>query len=147
MAINGSIMFFYCYYGDCATGYYAAIADCLFESNWMALPIDLQKLFILMIGHSQKPIFFIKDMGLWNWIWKHFERSRENYKITWLKKKKMLILLDAESRYYILFDVQNLDRGIKYRKCFIFIFVSINKLQSNKLIFVISLKFKFWTNF
>lgn len=46
--------------------YYAAIADCLFESNWMALPIDLQKLFILMIGHSQKPIFFIKDMGLWN---------------------------------------------------------------------------------
>lgn len=72
---------------------------------------------------------------------RNVKRKLQNYLIE--KKKKMLILLDAESRYYILFDVQNLDRGIKYRKCFIFIFVSINKLQSNKLIFVISLKFKF----
>lgn len=34
------------------------MADCLFESNWQGLPVDLQKYVILMIKQSQEPLFY-----------------------------------------------------------------------------------------
>lgn len=57
-AIGIAKSFIYCYFGKCATDYYTSYAECLFESNWMVLPNDLQKYFILMISHAQKPLYY-----------------------------------------------------------------------------------------
>ena len=32
------------------------MANCLYESNWQRLPIELQKYFIIMIANTQKQI-------------------------------------------------------------------------------------------
>lgn len=65
---NGMTLFLYCYYGKCANEYSAAFADILYESNWILLSNDLQKTFILMIAHAQKPLsyhgFNIIDLNL-----------------------------------------------------------------------------------
>lgn len=51
-------LFLYCYYGERSTENYAAFGDCLYESNWMNLPKDLQKDFVLMIAHAQKELYY-----------------------------------------------------------------------------------------
>lgn len=56
--ISGCNLFLYCYYGKHATDSYAAFSDCLFECNWMMLPVDLQKCFLPMIRSAQKPLSF-----------------------------------------------------------------------------------------
>lgn len=40
------------------TDCYGKMADCLFESNWQGLPVDLQRSLILMIKQSQKPLYY-----------------------------------------------------------------------------------------
>lgn len=45
----------YCYFGKLATESHVRLADCIFESNWQDLPIDLRKYMILMIVNMQKP--------------------------------------------------------------------------------------------
>lgn len=50
--------FLYCYFGKCATDFYAEFANCLYESNWMTLHYDIQKYFILMIGNGQKLLYY-----------------------------------------------------------------------------------------
>lgn len=56
--ISGCNLFLYCYYGKHATDSYAAFSDCLFECDWMMLPIDLQKCFVPMIRSAQKPLSY-----------------------------------------------------------------------------------------
>lgn len=51
-------LYAYCYIGKHSSDYYLAFGDCLYESNWMSLPNDMQKTFILMIAHSQIPIYY-----------------------------------------------------------------------------------------
>lgn len=55
---NLSNLLLYCYYGKQTTDYYAAYADCLFESQWYKLPVDLQKVMLMVIGNAQRPLFY-----------------------------------------------------------------------------------------
>lgn len=59
VVLNGiGTLFVFCYYGRIATDSYLEMGDCLYECDWRILSIDLQKYFILMIGNTQKPIFY-----------------------------------------------------------------------------------------
>lgn len=51
-------LYAYCYVGKNSTDCYLAFGDYLYESNWMALPSELQKIFTFMIAHAQIPIFY-----------------------------------------------------------------------------------------
>lgn len=55
-------LFLYCYFGKMATECYAMMSSCLFESNWMELPVNLKKFFILMIQNSHR-------VHLLSWLW------------------------------------------------------------------------------
>lgn len=57
-SIGALQLFLYCYYGKYSTEYFAAFSDCLFESNWMALPNDLQRIFVVMLIHAQDPLYY-----------------------------------------------------------------------------------------
>lgn len=50
--------FLYCFFGKMATEHFTLMADCLFQSNWLDLPIKLQKYYIIMIQNAQKPIYY-----------------------------------------------------------------------------------------
>lgn len=60
MVVTVSIadLFLYCFFGKVATDSHLEIADCLFEIDWLDMPIELQKHFILMIAHIQKPRYY-----------------------------------------------------------------------------------------
>lgn len=51
-------LFLYCYVGKLATESYQGISDALFEANWADLPVEFQKYFLIMIGNSQKPLYY-----------------------------------------------------------------------------------------
>lgn len=53
-----SNLFIYCYYGQMATEYFRRMSNCLYQSKWEALPVDLQKYFVVLIGNTQKPIHY-----------------------------------------------------------------------------------------
>lgn len=57
MALNFNI-FVYCYYGLMATESYEDMAQCLFESNWRKLSVELQKYIILMIQNTQRSLYY-----------------------------------------------------------------------------------------
>lgn len=46
----------YCFFGKTATDSYTEMAVDLYNCDWHALPIDLQKYFILMISNLQRPL-------------------------------------------------------------------------------------------
>lgn len=62
-------MFFYCYFGKLATLNFEKMTDVVFEMNWLDLPVELQKYFILIIANMQKPLYYygggivILDLG------------------------------------------------------------------------------------
>lgn len=58
VAIGMLIIYFYCYFGKRATDCFMNMTDCLFESNWPTISIDLQKYFIFMIRTARKPIHY-----------------------------------------------------------------------------------------
>lgn len=49
---------FYCFFGRMATEQFSQMADCLFQSDWPNLPIQLQKYYILMIDNAQLPLCY-----------------------------------------------------------------------------------------
>lgn len=51
-------LFLYCFFGKLTVESYEKMADCLFESNWQDLPINLRKFVIVMIGNAKRPIFY-----------------------------------------------------------------------------------------
>lgn len=55
---NAATLYFFCYNGKRTTDSYLAFSNCLYESNWIILPIRLQKNFVLMIAHGQKVLFY-----------------------------------------------------------------------------------------
>lgn len=56
---NGlSQLFLYCYFGKMATTNYEQIAHCMYECNWIELPVEMQKYFVLMITDAQRPIYY-----------------------------------------------------------------------------------------
>lgn len=58
VAIGISTIFLYCYFGKIATDSVMNMTDCLFQSKWLNLPVDLQKYFIFMIGNARQPLFY-----------------------------------------------------------------------------------------
>lgn len=58
VALSGSILFFYCYFGQNATDYYLEMADCVFESKWYLQPIEFQKYSLNIIQNAQQPIYY-----------------------------------------------------------------------------------------
>lgn len=54
-AVSLSTLFLYCYFGQVATDCYEGMANTLYESNWLHLPSNLQKYFVLMIANAQIP--------------------------------------------------------------------------------------------
>lgn len=58
MVSTAGNLFMFCLFGKLATDSYAKMSQCLYESNWLALPLDLRKFFILMIQNSQRSIFY-----------------------------------------------------------------------------------------
>lgn len=52
------MLYHYCCNGKLATDSYRAFGDCLFKSKWFILPRNLQKYFIFMISHAQRPLFY-----------------------------------------------------------------------------------------
>lgn len=51
-------LYAYCYVGKKSTDFFLAFADCLYESNWMALPLELRRSFPLMISHAHRPLHY-----------------------------------------------------------------------------------------
>ena len=51
-------LFLYCYFGTLATESYENMADCIFESNWLKLPVDSRKYLIVMIANAQRRIYY-----------------------------------------------------------------------------------------
>lgn len=58
VTLSGSILYFYCYFGQNATDYHLKMADCVFESNWYLQPVIFQKYFITIIQNAQQPIYY-----------------------------------------------------------------------------------------
>lgn len=52
------VLLTYCFLGTLATDSYQNYADLLYETHWYKLPLNLQKLYILMIANAQKPIYY-----------------------------------------------------------------------------------------
>lgn len=49
IALSAFNLFLYCYYGAFATDFYSKYANCVYESNWLTLPTNIQKNYVLMI--------------------------------------------------------------------------------------------------
>lgn len=58
ISVSASNLFLYCYYGKSSTEISLKYADYLYESNWIELPNDLKKYFILMITSMERPLFY-----------------------------------------------------------------------------------------
>lgn len=57
--LSGTLnLFLYCYFGKCASKYYEEYADYLFDSNWINLPINMQKAYVIMIANDQQPLYY-----------------------------------------------------------------------------------------
>lgn len=48
----------YCYNGKETTDSYAAFSVHLFQSDWYALPLELQKYILMMIADAQLPMYY-----------------------------------------------------------------------------------------
>lgn len=51
-------LFLYCYFGKLATDSFVNMADCLYESRWQNLSIDLQKYLVIMMANAQAKYHF-----------------------------------------------------------------------------------------
>lgn len=49
-------LFLYCYNGKLASESYKQIGDALYDHNWLGLPLNYQKYFILKIANAQIPL-------------------------------------------------------------------------------------------
>lgn len=58
IVIVGLHLFVYCFNGQRVTDFYAAYDTCLYDSNWMDLPINLQLTMVPMIRNAQRPFFY-----------------------------------------------------------------------------------------
>lgn len=58
LAAGETNLFLYCYHGGRTTHNYLEFTDSIYGVNWVQLPVQSQKLFIIMIGQAQKPLFY-----------------------------------------------------------------------------------------
>lgn len=62
LSTSGLSLFLFCFFGKMATESYEKMSISLFECDWQNFSIDLQKYLLLMIGNSQRPLYF---HGFW----------------------------------------------------------------------------------
>ena len=55
---GGGILLIYCYVAHKSSECFLQLATILYNSNWKQMPINLQKLIIIMIIEAQKPILY-----------------------------------------------------------------------------------------
>lgn len=58
VCIGVSNLFLHCFAGKMATESYEDMIDVLYQSDWIKMPIHLQKYFILFIGYAQRPMYY-----------------------------------------------------------------------------------------
>lgn len=56
--VSGLNLFMYCYYGHLAHEAYMDLSDRYFYANWLNLPSELQKYFIILTANAQRPIYY-----------------------------------------------------------------------------------------
>lgn len=56
--ITFSTLFLFCFFAKMGTENFLKMGDCLYDSNWHELPVNLQKYLILIIGNMQIPIHY-----------------------------------------------------------------------------------------
>lgn len=54
--VSLSTLFLYCYFGQVAGDCYDRMDITFYKSNWLNIPIELQKYFVIMIGNAQIPL-------------------------------------------------------------------------------------------
>lgn len=52
------ILFVYFLFARIATERFAQMADCMYESDWLSLPVQFQKDFIVIIANAQRPLYY-----------------------------------------------------------------------------------------
>lgn len=97
-------LFVYCYYGKIASDSYVKMADYMFESNWQPLSVDLQKYFILLIGNTQRPLYYhgfsvaVLNLETFCTVRKILDKSS-----LYLLNKLFLQLVRSVLSYYMMF--------------------------------------------
>lgn len=57
-------VYLYCYFGDATTATFAKYPQYFFESKWYALPVNIQKYYIILLGNSHKPLIYHRLISL-----------------------------------------------------------------------------------
>lgn len=52
------ILYVYCYFGIKSTESHEEMSECFYECNWLELPFELQKYFVVMIANAQRPMYY-----------------------------------------------------------------------------------------
>lgn len=53
-----SILFLFCLFGKLSTEKFERMSNCLYDSKWNKLPIELQKFYVIIIGVAQRPLHY-----------------------------------------------------------------------------------------
>lgn len=113
--VSTSLLFFYCYFGKIATDSLEGMADCLFESNWHELPIELQKYFLIMIGNAQRKLHY-HGFGI---VRLDLEAFSKVFHRIWIPKWVHRLTINywfsvSQGRFYVLHGFQNHHRVMSY---------------------------------
>lgn len=106
-----SNLFIYCFFGKLATESFIQMANSLFESDWLNLPIELQKYYVIIIGNAQQSLFYhgfkmvALDLETFTKVWIFIFMKRFFLFLEF--KKQWILLLDDENRFDLLHVVQS----------------------------------------
>lgn len=113
-SIGISILLCFCYFGKLVTEDYQQMANCVYESNWINLPIEQQKHLVLIIQNAQQPILYlglgIAVLELETFCKVTIETESEKESIilfNCLSWYATYFFSDAQSNLYLLHDVWN----------------------------------------
>lgn len=134
-------MFLFCYLGKIASESYKNIAVSSYECNWHALPLDLQKYFIIMIADAQIPLRYhgygvitLNMETFCNVISSVLIILSINRFLKWINNRINYVFSATESRLYLLHDVQDIEQWVNWlarnkKYIIILILIFINFLQ------------------
>lgn len=81
LGVTVSNLFVYCYFGMLASKSFEKMTNCLYESNWVWLPVGSKKYLILMISNAQIPLFY-HGSGVMIMNLETFSKVFESYSLT-----------------------------------------------------------------
>lgn len=109
------MLFLFCCFGRLLTEKYERMPDCLYESKWNELPIELQKFYVIIIGVSQRPLFY-HGFGMIYLNLQTFTQVNQCEPQSDLSNNKIHLLWfvpintfypDDENRLHMVYDVQD----------------------------------------